>query len=180
MLDATLDLLGHRALRDISVEDVAAAAGVSRQTVYRHFGSRDGLFRAVVVREEQRLAEVARTAVADVERLDEAVAVATTALLRSVRQHPLLDRLLADDPETLLPYLALGQGPVLGTAGAIVAELVHRFLPQQAERVAELAEVLSRLLISYTMAPGDRSPDEVGQLAARVVVGGLAGPTSER
>ena len=170
-----MGILWHRRLRDITVEDVAESAGVSRQTIYRHFGSRDGMIRAAVVREEEWLAESARAAVADVGTLSEAVAVATTELLANVRRHPLIDRLLADDPETLLPYLALGRGPVLGTAGTIVAELVDRFLPHRTELVEELADVLSRLLISYTIAPGDRSPADVGELAARVVCGGVAG-----
>ena len=173
ILDAVLALLARRRLRDLTVEDVAVRARVSRQTVYRHFGSRDGLVRAVVLREEQRLSESARAAVADIETLDRAVKVATAELLHNVRAHPLLDRLLADDPETLLPYLALGRGPVLGTAGTIVAELVERFLPGRPELVDEVAEVLSRLLISYTIAPGDRTPEHVGRVAARIVRGGL-------
>lgn len=176
ILDAVLGLLWHQRLRDVTVENVAAAAGVSRQTVYRHFGSRDGLLRAVVIREESRLAMAARSAVADVDDLEQAVALATSELLTSVRQHPLIDRLLADDPETLLPYIALGGGPVLGTAGSIVRELLEHFLPDEPELAGELADVLSRLVISHTIAPGERSPSEVGRLAARMVHGGLAGP----
>ena len=35
---------------DASMEDVAAAAGLARQTVYAHFTSREALIHAVVVR----------------------------------------------------------------------------------------------------------------------------------
>lgn len=175
VMDAVLVLLRTQRLRDLTLEDVADHARVSRQTVYRHFGSRDGLLREVVLREEQRLADGARAAVVGVANLEDAVSASVTALLEGVREHPLIDRLIADDPETLLPFLALGQGPVLSTAVTIVAELVRTYLPERAHLVDDVADVLSRIVISYTIAPGGRRPAEVGRLAARVVSGGVAG-----
>lgn len=46
VLDAAIAVLGQQA--DASIEDIAAAAGVVRQTVYAHFPSRTALLRAVV------------------------------------------------------------------------------------------------------------------------------------
>jgi AcrR family transcriptional regulator len=47
LIDAAKTQLARRPLRRISLEEVAAAAGVSRPTVYATFGSRGGLFDAV-------------------------------------------------------------------------------------------------------------------------------------
>ena len=47
ILDAAVRLVGERGL-GVTLEAVADAAGLSRQTVYVHFGSRTGLFIAVV------------------------------------------------------------------------------------------------------------------------------------
>ena len=47
LLNATLELLAERG-GDLRVEDVATAAGVTRQTVYLNFGSRTGLLVAAV------------------------------------------------------------------------------------------------------------------------------------
>ena len=47
VLDASIELLGRRP--DASMDEVAAAAGVSRQTVYAHYPSRDALLRAVTL-----------------------------------------------------------------------------------------------------------------------------------
>ncbi len=62
---------------EASVEDIARAAGVTRQTVYAHFPSREALLNAVV---ERATAEV--TAAFEAAGLDEAPpAVALTQLL---------------------------------------------------------------------------------------------------
>ncbi|WP_037913129.1 TetR/AcrR family transcriptional regulator [Actinacidiphila yeochonensis] len=50
LLDAAVDLFGHRRPEDVSVEDVAAAAGVSRPLVYRYFpGGKQQLYEAAVL-----------------------------------------------------------------------------------------------------------------------------------
>jgi AcrR family transcriptional regulator len=51
LLDAACAALGRRAWPTVRMVDVAAAAGVSRQTLYNEFGSKEGLARALVRRE---------------------------------------------------------------------------------------------------------------------------------
>ncbi|MEU4208879.1 TetR family transcriptional regulator [Streptomyces sp. NPDC026206] len=51
LLDAAFSALGSRPWHGVRMVDVAAAAGVSRQTLYNEFGSKDGLARALVRRE---------------------------------------------------------------------------------------------------------------------------------
>ncbi|GAU65360.1 putative TetR family transcriptional regulator [Streptomyces sp. NBRC 110611] len=61
LLDAAYTALTTRAWASVRMVDVAAAAGVSRQTLYNEFGSKDGLARALVRREtENYLAGAAR------------------------------------------------------------------------------------------------------------------------
>ncbi|MFH8800003.1 TetR/AcrR family transcriptional regulator [Streptomyces sp. NPDC017936] len=51
LLDAALTALARRPWAAVRMVDVAAAAGVSRQTLYNEFGSKEGLARALVRRE---------------------------------------------------------------------------------------------------------------------------------
>ncbi|WP_407550025.1 TetR/AcrR family transcriptional regulator [Streptomyces sp. Pv4-95] len=54
LLDAAYKALTTRAWAAVRMVDVAAAAGVSRQTLYNEFGSKEGLARALVSRETER------------------------------------------------------------------------------------------------------------------------------
>ncbi|POX55633.1 TetR family transcriptional regulator [Streptomyces sp. Ru71] len=51
LLDAAYAAVARRPWSDVRMVDVAAAAGVSRQTLYNEFGSKEGLARALVRRE---------------------------------------------------------------------------------------------------------------------------------
>lgn len=48
LLGIATELFARRGYASVGLEDVAAAAGVTRGAVYHHFGSKLGLFRAVV------------------------------------------------------------------------------------------------------------------------------------
>ena len=67
ILDATTALHFERLVADISLDDVAARAGVSVQTVLRHFGSRADLVEAAFDHATEAVAEERRTPVGDVE-----------------------------------------------------------------------------------------------------------------
>lgn len=66
ILDAAFTLQSERLTSQISLEDVAARAEVSVQTILRRFGSRAGLFDAAVVHANVRVAEERRAPVGDV------------------------------------------------------------------------------------------------------------------
>ncbi|RFU87093.1 TetR/AcrR family transcriptional regulator [Streptomyces triticagri] len=54
LLDAAATVLGRRSWATVRMVEVAALAGVSRQTLYNEFGGKSGLARALVRREADR------------------------------------------------------------------------------------------------------------------------------
>lgn len=66
ILDATVELSSSRLVSEISLEDVAAAAGVSVQTVLRRFVNRSGLLDAAREHARTVIAEERRVPVGDV------------------------------------------------------------------------------------------------------------------
>jgi AcrR family transcriptional regulator len=66
IVDACVDLHGERPVAEIGLDDIAARAGVSVQTVLRHFGNRAGLVEASFERAQQTVTDERRTPVGDV------------------------------------------------------------------------------------------------------------------
>lgn len=57
VLAAGTELLAARGFAEVSLDDVATAAGVTRGAVYHHYGSKAGLFGAVAARLQSDVAE---------------------------------------------------------------------------------------------------------------------------
>lgn len=55
LLDIGRALFAERGFDGTSIEEIAAAAGVSKPVVYEHFGGKEGLYAVVVDREMERL-----------------------------------------------------------------------------------------------------------------------------
>lgn len=174
ILDGALTVMSRHGLSRLALEDVAREAGVSRQTVYRYVGSRDGLIQATILREEEGFLDRMRAAVDGETDLGRALEAAITAALVTAREHPLLDRLLASEPHLLLPFLTDGSGPVLSAAQTVVEELLERLLPgQDAVARAQAAEAATRLIVSYAISPSAQPTDELAATLARLLDGGL-------
>jgi AcrR family transcriptional regulator len=170
---AARDELQQRAWSEVTMADVAGAAGVSRQTLYKEFGSRDEFAQAFVIHEGERFLDGVEAAVR--EHLDDphaAVDAALETFLRSAGEDPLVRVLLSDDGTGgMLPFVTTQGMPVVQWATARLAAVIEEGWPQApAEKARLLAESLVRLAISHITAPID-SPHTT---AART--GELLGP----
>src|SRR5436190_2097725 len=59
ILTAALERFSHYGFRRTSMEDIAQQAGISRAAVYRHFGNKEDVFRALAeAMHEKAMAEV--------------------------------------------------------------------------------------------------------------------------
>lgn len=177
LFDAARDELHERAWADITMADVARAAGVSRQTLYKEFGTRDEFATAFVIREGQRFLDAVEGAVR--ERFDDpqaAVAGALEVFLASAAEDPLMRLVLSDDGTGgMLPLVTTQSMPVVAWAGQRLGAVIREGWPQAAEADVDLLTAsLVRLAISYVTVPAG-PPDETAAAAAR-----LLGPFIER
>ncbi len=86
LLAAAVDLFGHRRPEDVSIDDVAAAAGVSRPLVYRYFpGGKQQIYEAAVLGAADEL--IGRFAVAAEGPPTERLSAALDRYLAYVEEH---------------------------------------------------------------------------------------------
>ncbi len=158
---AARDDLQRRSWSEITMADVAGAAGVSRQTLYNEFGSRDEFAQAFVIHEGERFMDGVDAAVR--EHLDDpraAVGAAFEAFLRTAGEDPLVRVLLSDDGTGgMLPFVTTQGMPVVQWATARLTATIEEGWPEAPPAKARLlAESLVRLAISHVTAPGE-TPD---------------------
>ncbi len=162
LLNAALTALDTHPWTRVRMVDVAAVAGVSRQTLYNEFGTKDGLARALVRRESDAyLAGVARV-------LDAAgrhgadpgdrFAAATAWTLHSARRSPLVRAALTGCRGERLPAGA-GRGELTAALREVVAGTLHGSL---------VCEAAVRLAVSYVMVPAASDEDACAQVARLV------------
>jgi AcrR family transcriptional regulator len=174
ILDATFRALQDFGLSRLTVEDVAQRAGLSRQTVYRYFPSKDHLMIALVSREEERMLDGVRAAFLEHEDLEAAVATSTSFVLALAREHPLLDRLLASDQHAFLPYVTTRALPAIIRARETMLALLMERAPDADETFLRTAvDATTRAIVSYMLTPSDRSPDEIAAAISSLTLAAL-------
>jgi AcrR family transcriptional regulator len=156
LLDAARDLLGQRDWADITMADIAAAAGVSRQTLYSEFGSRGEFAQALFLREADRfLAAVEQAVNSNLDDPVAALAAAFDVFLTAAAENPLIRSVVSGDGNSsLLPYFTTQGQPVVGQAADRLAAVISAGWPHVDEgAIGLLAESVVRLAISYAALP---------------------------
>jgi AcrR family transcriptional regulator len=136
--------------------DIAAAAGVSRQTLYNEFGSRDEFAQAFVVHEAEGFIAAIEGAL-DAHRDDPkaALTAAFGLFLTGAAEDPLIRAAIAGAGE-MLPFVTThGQTLVQRAAERLCTAMTARWPQASDHDAALLAECLVRLAISYATLPID-------------------------
>ncbi len=154
-LDAAAECFAKHGVQRASVQDVARRLGVNRTTVYRQIGNVEDMVRLLIAREFHRFLEDTPIV------LDESDAPASivhvlTAIVERARKHPVLVKVLEDEPEVIGPFLATEMRAVIQRVADDVVPLLEWAMAQGA--IAEvnsehLAEWLVRAAISVILAP---------------------------
>lgn len=154
ILSAAFELLCLRGYVAVSMRDIAQGAGVALSQVAYHFGSKEGLFLAVIDQMSQRYLKSAEEALATREPGDKMAAL--TAFFKwLIKEKPQLFRLLIDFSAQAL------------------------WIPSFGERLASLFERMSKLIQSHLPLdqPNCRFKGYPPEYIARFILGALYGTT---
>jgi len=173
------DCVARFGLAKTTVDDVARASGVSRATIYRLFpGGRDQLLRETVGWEMDRFFARLAGAIADAPDLETRLILGLSFAHRSVVEHAVLQKVLATEPETLLPLMTVEQHRVLGYIAAYLRPLLESEQATGRLRAGvdldTAADYVARMLLSLIGAPGRwdlDDPEEVTRLVREELLG---------
>lgn len=96
ILKAARDLFGGRGFAQVSIDDVAGGAGVTKGAIYHHFSSKEALFEAVLVAEQTHL--MAQAAPDGEGELEYRLAAALRSYLTAAARAPTRQIVLVDGP----------------------------------------------------------------------------------
>ncbi|MFC3997234.1 TetR/AcrR family transcriptional regulator [Nocardiopsis sediminis] len=149
--------------------DIAADAGVSRQTLYNEFGSKEGLLQAVVVREAGGFLDgVMDILTGHGDHVPGAVAAAARWTLHATAANPVWRAIITGD-EVMLPVLTTRAEPLHVELGKRMTGHLRATHPDLGDRAEDIAEVALRLTMSYVLLPID--PDRAAGRVEMAVKG---------
>ncbi|MFE2998772.1 TetR/AcrR family transcriptional regulator [Nocardia sp. NPDC059246] len=183
ILDAALVQFQKVGVKKTTIEDVAKQAGVDRVTVYRRLGSRDDLVQAVVSREVGNLLAELSSMPDRHDDLPGLVADIFVTVITRWRAHPLVERLLAVEPDRILVKLTVEGTTTFAMSVAATIQILERAAARGLfEAPADLAartEIGCRIVHSLILVGGGaatlETPDELGEFARTYLVPILVG-----
>ncbi|MEU8524127.1 MULTISPECIES: TetR/AcrR family transcriptional regulator [Streptomyces] len=176
LLDAAYEATAADGFDKLRMAHLATAVGVSRQTVYSEFSSKEALGEALFQRELERcLVGIQESLDAHHDDLRTAVGAAVGFCLRLAARNPLVRALLSSTDADLLPVLTTRPDAVFGTATAALDAYVAESWPEVDGRSRELAvDAAIRLTASHIVqaaATPEQSAEWIAESVARIALG---------
>ncbi|MDG4821693.1 TetR family transcriptional regulator [Asanoa sp. WMMD1127] len=176
LVAAARELAVARGWREVRMADVAAAAGVSRQTVYNEFGDKSGLADALAAAEIDRFLDAVRAALRGHGTDIRAAARAAIGVTLDDAADNLLIKSIVrggeDQPDPLLPYLTTRPQLILEATVAVLHEWASTLPGYRADQLEIVFDSIVRLVIShltYPTASPQQSANDLADLLARMV-----------
>ncbi|MFC7844658.1 TetR/AcrR family transcriptional regulator [Streptomyces sp. NPDC057382] len=169
VLDEAWTLAAQEGWDRVTLADLAGRAEVSRPSIYKEFGDRAGIGRALVERETERFL-LGLAAVLDEHRDDLAAAIrkGVAHALAEASVNPFIGAVLTaarGGTDALLPFLTSRPDPVFSSAKSLMVAWLGEVAPQAtAGQREEAADVVVRLTLSHMLLPAPPSDDVPGRV----------------
>jgi AcrR family transcriptional regulator len=128
-----------------TMDDVAAAAKVSRPTLYKYFGDRDSLIRSIAIRRSKMMVDRVQKFIARYDRLEDKLVEGLVFLADKGRRDQFYKLLLREETIDMANKLLMAEG---GAATTFATEVWGPVLDAAGQR-GELKEGLDRSLAYY-------------------------------
>ena len=152
----------------ITLADVARTAGVSRQSIYNEFGSRQGLAQGYALRLADRLVDAVGGAIeGNIGDVHAAFLSGFRAFFADSAADPLVISMLsgAAKPD-LLQIITIDSGPIITHCSRRLAEaFLESWVNADTADAGVLARAIVRLAISYVSMPPEADHDVAADLA---------------
>lgn len=159
----------------VRLADVAADVGVSRQTIYNEFGSKDRLAAALFEREMNTFLTGIRDISGTGDSLPKALRAAIAWTLEQTDQHPMLTRMIKDaregEGDTLLPELTVRADAILLPMREALTDFYCQEWPEiPRNRVQLIADLFVRFVMSLIILPTDLDREAMVEVMVRMAV----------
>ena len=168
VLDAMRDLLLTRDWSAVTLSDVARAAGISRQTIYNEFGSRQGLAQGYALRLADRLVGTVHAALdANVGNIYESFLQGFRSFFSEMAADPLVISLLTGVAKPdLLQIITTDSAPIITRASErLTTAFIQTWVATSDEDAGVLARAIVRVALSYVSMPPEADHDVAKDLA---------------
>lgn len=181
ILDAAEDCFSLVGVRGTTIEDIAAAAGVSRITVYRRIGNRDRVVLSVLLRIVDRYLARLRPRLLAQPDLASAVVLLIRSTVSAARRDDLSLLFASEERGATGAPIPGAMPPLAERFGAAIAVAAERLPGELAAEVTSLeaGEWVLRVIVSLatTEPAAARSSSESDLLVRRFVLPGLLAPS---
>jgi AcrR family transcriptional regulator len=171
ILEGALAALGRVGPRRLTMSDVSDRAGLSRGTVYRYFPTKEDLLAVLAEYEQDRFADGLRKTLASTTG-EPTLSDVAQYISGYLIQHPALPLMIDVEPEFVLLFLRRQMPVFHHITEELLVPLMSKTAPVREGRltVAELSDLLLRVVLSVFLVPG-----EDGQVTVGVLEGALEG-----
>jgi AcrR family transcriptional regulator len=170
VMTAALEVFGERGIAASTLNDIAAAAGLTRGAVYSNFAGKDDLVLAIMEEHAMQRLTASLATIDDTENVDLAIANVGTVLIDAIRSDAVWHRLLAEffalsyhDPDTRIALRNRRREAREAVARALtrLSKTVGVDLPMPADRLAIVLFALSNGLGVESGIDPDAVPDDL-------------------
>jgi AcrR family transcriptional regulator len=179
VLDAAADCYLRFGVQKTTAADIATAAGMSRATLYRRYGSHETIFLALLTRESEAMARDGEAHLAGIDDPSERMVEGMLFAIEEVQRRPVHAAVFSSDSAGWAATQAVSLDALrrLGEAG--IRPLLGPAQPVGSageQAMADLVDWMLRILISYAVVPGRAglSPDDIRRQLTRLFLPAFA------